>query len=160
MAFDDRIKRAALLIGGGNWEEVHWRGALRYVLKGDCSLNSNDTKRVVCKKTYQVFPSFLDEFKRTEKSDLSPDLIKLEELKKVTPKVCFLCDPTAFGHMVDPDRILMVNSRLDFYFSRRSTKYLWEELGRPRIRWINRFHSSKILIDQKIQDMIYGFFTG
>ena len=160
MAFEDRIKRAALLIGGGNWEKIHWNSVLRFVLKGDCSRDSKNSKRLECKKAYRVFPSFLDELKKTEKKDLSPDLEKHEKLRKVTPKACFLCDPMAYGHMVDPDKILMINSRFDMYFPRRSATYLWNELGRPRIRWVNGFHSSRILISKKIQDIIYDFFTG
>jgi len=159
LAFEKRIDKAALLLGGGNWEEVHWKGVLRFILNGDCSKGSTDTRRIECRKAYRDFPAFLEEFKRTKKEALDPGLKGLEDLKKTTPKACFLCDPMAFAHMADPGRILMINSRFDLYFSRKSTIYLWEELGRPRIKWINNLHSSKILRNKKLLEVIYDFFT-
>ncbi len=157
-AFDKRIDRACLLIGGGNWEEIHWKGVLRYMLKGDCAKNSSDKKRTECRKAYRIFPAFLEEFKKTGKNGLTAGLEGLDSLKDVTPKACFLCDPMAFGHMVDPRKILMINSRLDMYFSRRSSRCLWKELGRPQIIWVNNLHSSKILRNRKLQETISGFF--
>jgi pimeloyl-ACP methyl ester carboxylesterase len=157
-AFDERIDRASLLMGGGNWEEIHWKGVLRYILKGDCSRNSTGKKRTECRKAYREFPAFLAEFKKTGKNGLTAGLEGLDRLKDVTPKACFLCDPMAFAHMIDPRRILMINSRLDMYFSRRSSQYLWKELGRPQIIWVNNFHSSKILKNRKLQEIISGFF--
>jgi hypothetical protein len=157
-AFDERIDRACLLIGGGNWEEIHWKGILRYILKGDCSKNSTEKKRTECRKAYREFPAFLEEFKKTGKNGLTAGLEGLDSLKDVTPKACFLCDPMAFGHMIDPRKILMINSRLDIYFSRRSSQYLWKELGRPQIIWVNKLHSSKILRNMELQETISGFF--
>ena len=160
LAFEGRINSAALLLGGGNWEEVHWKGTLRYVLNGDCSKDSINKKRVECRETYKDFPHFLEELKKTNKNSLSTELDDLKDLKEVTPKSCFLCDPMAFGHMVNPDRVLMINSRFDLYFSRRSSKYLWKELGKPQIKWVNIFHSSKILEKKKIINLVYDFFKG
>jgi hypothetical protein len=105
------------------------------------------------------FPAFLKEFKRSEKEGLDPSLKDSEDLKQFTSKACFLCDPMAFAHMADPDSILMVNSRFDLYFSRKSSIYLWEELGKPRIKWINNLHSSKILRNKKLQKILYDFYT-
>ena len=160
LAYDSRIDRAALLIGGGNWEEIHWNGVLRFILKGDCSRESADKKRVECRKAYRDFADFLEEFKRSGKDKLTAGLENNKDLRQFTPKECFLCDPMAFGHMVDQGKVLMINSRFDMYFSRRSARYLWKELGRPRIRWINNLHSSKILKNKRIQRIVFDFFTG
>jgi hypothetical protein len=159
LAFDKRIDKASLLLGGGNWEEVHWKGVLKFILNGDCSKDSTNKKRVECRKAYGYFPAFLKKFKRSEKEGLDASLKGFEDLKKFTPKACFLCDPMAFAHMADPDRILMINSRFDLYFSRKSTIHLWNELGKPEIRWINNLHSSKILRNKRLQNTIYEFYT-
>jgi hypothetical protein len=159
MAFDKRIKKGVLLIGGGNWEEIHWKGILRFILKGNCTDDGNSDRRSECREAYSQFPLFLEEIKKTQKSRLSFDLENLKELKKVTPKACFLCDPMAFAHMIDTNKVIMINSRLDAYFSRKSTRYLWKELGKPEIIWSGLLHSSSILTKDKIINIIYKFFT-
>ncbi|MFC2145311.1 alpha/beta hydrolase, partial [Actinomycetota bacterium] len=155
-ALEDKIRRCVLLIGGGNWEEVHWNGALKYILKGDCS-DKNISNRQECMETYKEFPGFLKQLKSSNNKVLTDNFENISELRKVIPKACFLCDPLAFSHMMDPSKVLMINSRFDLYFSRKSTKYLWEELGKPEIKWLNKFHSSTILKNEKVLKMIQNF---
>jgi hypothetical protein len=160
MAFDDRIRKGSLLMCGGNWEEIHWKGILRFILKGNCTGEENSDRRSECRKAYSQFPLFLEEIKKVQKSRLSFGLEDLKELKKVTPKSCFLCDPMAYAHMIDTNKVIMINSRFDFYFSRKSIRYLWKELGKPEIMWPGFMHSSNLLRKERLINIIYNFFTG
>lgn len=144
MANESRIDKGVFLLGGGNWEEIHWNGILRFVLKGDCTHKGGNV-REECAKSYRDFPEFVSGFKKIKNQKIDMDLKNLPGLKKTAPKMCFLCDPLAFAHKISPDKVLMINSRFDFYFNKKSTRQLWEELGRPKIYWLNTLHSSKIL---------------
>ena len=157
-AFDNTIRRCVLLIGGGHWEEIHWNGALRYILKSGCS-DKNTSSRQECREAYKEFPGFIKQLKSNNSKVLTENFDNISELKKVIPKACFLCDPMAFGHMLDPSKVLMINSRFDLYFSRRSTKYLWRELGKPEIKWLNRLHSSNIMKNKKVLETVQKFLT-
>lgn len=161
MANDDRIKKGIFLIGGGNWEEIHWKGVLRFVLRGNCIYKDgrykNKTRREACREIYSGFPEFLKEFKKIKSEKIKFNLEGFPELKKATLKMCFLCDPLAFAHKIQPRKALMINSRYDFYFSKISTSQLWEELDRPKIYWLNKLHTSKILSNEKIATKIKNF---
>ena len=156
MANDKRIKKGIFLIGGGNWHEIHWNSSLRFILKGNCS-KEGQTTREKCREFYSNFPNFLNEFKKIGSKKIPFDIKKCPELEKVTTKMCFLCDPLAFAHKINPDNVLMINSKFDFYFPKKSTLQLWEELGKPEIHWLNSFHSSKILTNKKVIKIISDF---
>lgn len=156
MANDKRIGKGIFLLGGGNWEDIHWNGVMRFILKGDCT-HKGKNNRDECRRSYKDFPQFLNEFKKIKNNRIDMDLKNLPGLKKLTTKVCFLCDPLAFAHKINPEKVLMINSRFDFYFPRKSTKKLWEELGRPKIYWLNTTHSSRILLNQRIISKIKQF---
>ncbi|MBC7333897.1 MAG: alpha/beta hydrolase family protein [Actinobacteria bacterium] len=154
---DKRINKTILLMGGGNWKEIHWNGLLRFILKGNCIPEDHITEEK-CKEFYSKFHDFSKKFKEVSPEKLTPGMNHYPSLKELLPRKCFLCDPLLFAHKVDPKKVLMINSRLDFYFSKRSTMELWEELGKPRIYWLNYFHTTKILtkphIIQKIASEI------
>jgi hypothetical protein len=156
IAFEDKIRRCILLLGGGHWEEIHWNGLLRYILKGNCS-DKNISNRQECREIYKEFPEFLRQLKSSRSKVLSDNFDKISDIKVEIPKACFLCDPLAFGHLIDPLKVLMINSRFDMYFSRRSTRYLWKELGKPEIRWFSRLHSSSILKNKKVLEIVNNF---
>lgn len=161
MANDNRISKGIFIIGGGNWEEIHWKGILRLILKGNCTCGEkkykDKTNREACRDIYSSFPIFLKKIKEIKGNKIRMDLKDLPDLKKVTTKMCFLCDPLAFAYRIKPEQVLMINSKFDFYFSRESTEQLWEELGKPEILWLNKMHSSKILTDKKIIKEIKDF---
>jgi hypothetical protein len=161
MAHDKRINKGIFLIGGGNWHEIHWKGALRFILKGNCIYRDEDYKnrkrKEACEEIYSNFPEFIKKIKELQDRPIKIKMQDLPELKKVTKKMCFLCDPLAFAHKIAPKNALMINSRFDLYFSRKSINQLWEELGRPKIRWLNKFHSSEILNNGKIFKEINEF---
>ncbi|MBM3709206.1 MAG: alpha/beta hydrolase [Actinobacteria bacterium] len=155
-AVDRRINKSILLLGGGNWYEIHWNSLLAHILKGNC-IEDGEINKDKCKKFYEDFPSFLEELKNTDISNLNINLSGYKGLKEKTTKMCFLCDPLAFAHRVDPQKILMINSRFDHYFPRSSTIQLWRELGKPKIYWLAKLHTSKILINPKVFDIILNF---
>lgn len=163
MANDNRISKGVLLIGGGNWEEIHWKGVLKFALKGNCIYEDkkykNKTRREACGEIYSGFPKFLEKFKKVENEKIKIDPEGLSDLKEVTGKMCFLCDPLTFAHKINPRNVLMINSRYDFFFSKTSTNQLWEELGRPEIHWLNKLHTSKILTNEKIAMKIKIFLS-
>ncbi len=166
MANDDRINKGVFLIGGGNWEEVHWRGISRLTLKGNCIYKDkkykNKTRRQACREIYACFPEFLEKFKEKEYKEIKIDSEGLSDsdLKEVTTRMCFLCDPLTFAHKINPQNVLMINSKYDFFFNKKSVNQLWEELGYPEIYWLNNFHTTSILADKKVLAKISDFLSG
>ncbi len=158
MACDSRISQGIFLIGGGNWYEIHWRGYLRFMLKGNCTEEGFITKEK-CSQYYEYFPDFLNDFKEIEIENLSCDLENYPELQQKVQKKCFLCDPLAFADRINPENVIMFNSRFDHLFSKISTKKLWAALGKPEIYWLNSLHTSKIITNPKVFRIIYEFIT-
>lgn len=156
MACDKRISRGIFLIGGGNWNEIHWNGFLRFMLKGNCVEDGSITKKI-CGQYYSCFPAFLDTFREISLDDLSFDMENHPELRQKTQKMCFLCDPAAFAGRIDPESVIMINSRFDHLFTRKSTRILWEALGKPVIYWTSIIHTSKILTNPGVFKKIYEF---
>lgn len=154
MAHDQRIEKGILLIGGGHWEQIHWKGILRFILKGDCA-DDGRISRDKCHHYYSTFPAFLQKLKQA-----NPDHIDTKDLDWLSPdlsKMCFLCDPLAFAHRIGPERVLMINAKYDLYFSRKSTLMLHRQLGYPQIHWLAAFHSSRVLTQSKVLDKIFEF---
>lgn len=158
MANDSRIDKGIFLISGGNWEEIHWNGLLKFILRGNCNHEDKIT-REKCREFYLKFPDFLKKFKQVSPDIITTDLENYPEIKKLISKKCFLCDPLAFAHKINPKNVLMINVKFDHYFSKNSTLQLWEELGKPEISWFNYFHSSKILTDKKVIKKILNFIS-
>jgi len=161
MANDNRIDKGVFLLGGGNWEEIHWRGALRFILRGNCIFKdkryAGKTRREACREIYSKFPLFVKKMKELKPEKIKMNLDNLPELKEVIPKMCFLCDPVAFAYKINTEKVFMISSRFDFYFNKKSTNHLWEELGKPEIYWINKLHSSSIITNERIIARIKKF---
>jgi len=118
MAHEPRIEKGILLIGGGHWEEIHWNGILRFILKGNCA-DDGKIDRNKCHSYYSDFPKFLEQLKKLKPENI--DIQNPGEVGKHLTKMCFLCDPLAFAHRINPKKVLMINAKFDFYFSRSST---------------------------------------
>ena len=155
-AMDNRISKTILLMEGGNWHEIHWNGILAYMLKGNCLGNSRSTKNN-CFQCYKDFHVFLKEFKNTNVNSRDFDLSLLPDSKEKIINACFLCDPLAFANKIIPEKILMINSKLDHYFSKNSSIQLWRELTEPKIYWFFKLHASKVLLNPKIFNIILNF---
>jgi len=156
MGVDKRISKGILLLGGGNWKEIHWNGISRYILKGNCAEPETITKEK-CGIYYSNFSKFLEKLKALNPDRITMELDEQENLKKLCTKKCFLCDPLIFAHNIRPEKVLMLNSRIDHFFSKKSSLMLWEELGRPEIHWFNYFHLSRILNKKPILKNISVF---
>jgi hypothetical protein len=156
MAMDKRINKGIFIVGGGNWNEIHWNGISRYILKGNCA-SSEIISRKKCSIYYSNFPEFLEKVKSLNPVSFTMELNEEENLKKLCTKKCYLCDPLIFAHKINPEKVLMLNSRIDHFFSKKSTTMLWEELGRPEIHWFNYFHLSRILNKKLILKNITAF---
>jgi hypothetical protein len=144
MAADKRINKGILVVGGGNWEEIHWGGISRFILKGNCAGNEIITRKK-CSIFYSNFPEFLEKTRQLDPDSLISEINESEYLKNLCTKKCYLCDPLLFANKINPQKVLMLNSRMDHYFSKKSSKMLWEELGKPEIHWFNYLHFSRIL---------------
>lgn len=158
LANEKRISKGVLIIGGGNWHEIHWKGFLKLVLKNNCLKDDVITKRK-CFEIYQDFEGFVKELGDCDISEIEMDLSNNKVLKEKTTKSCFLCDPAAWGQFIDPKKVLMINSRFDHYFTKKSSRALWGSIGRPRIVWLNKLHSSVILKNEKIFRLITDFIS-
>ncbi|MHB1346359.1 MAG: hypothetical protein ACYCXK_02600 [Candidatus Humimicrobiaceae bacterium] len=156
MAVDKRIGKGIFLLGGGNWKEIHWNGISRYILKGSCAGSETITKEK-CSIFYSNFSNFLEKFKESSPDIFTLELEGQENLKNLCTKKCYLCDPLIFAHKIRTEKVLMINSRIDHFFSKRSSLMLWEELGRPRILWFNYFHLSRILNKKHILKNVTSF---
>lgn len=156
MAVENKLKKGIFIVSGGNWEEIHWNGILRYVLKGNCAGNEMIT-REKCRKYYSNFPVFIKKVKSVNQNIFTTEVSDNPELNNLCTRKCYLCDPLTFAHKINPDNVLMINSRLDHYFSRKSTSSLWEELGKPEIHWYNYPHFSGIINRKEIFKTITEF---
>jgi hypothetical protein len=156
MANDKRINKGIFIVGGGNWREIHWGGISRFILKGNCA-GSETISSKKCSIYYSKFPDFLKKVKSLNPDYFSTDMGNEDSLKKLCTKKCYLCDPLIFAFKINPEKVLMLNSRLDHFFSRKSTMMLWEELGKPEIHWFNYFHLSRILNKKLIFRNIAAF---
>ncbi|OQA21375.1 MAG: Alpha/beta hydrolase family protein [Actinobacteria bacterium ADurb.Bin346] len=156
-AIDNRIDKAALIFGGGNWFEIHWNSMLAYVLRGNCIRDGIITKDK-CREIYTAFPSFLKEFKSADISSIGLEHCDSISLRDKIVKKCFLCDPLAFAHRLDRHKVIMLGSRLDHFFSKKSLLQVWEEAGRPELHWFFELHTSFILNNKHARKLIFGFY--
>jgi predicted esterase len=159
LAVEERFSKGILIFCGGNWFEIHWKSFLSFILKGNCLKDEGgNITRKKCRSFYDKFPEFLEEFKkRKDFADLDFTLSSDPELMKKTVKKCFLCDPLAFASRIEPEKVLMINSRFDHFFPNKSTLQLWDELGNPKIYWFSRLHTSKILRNKKLLRIVLDF---
>jgi predicted esterase len=159
LAVEERFVKGILVLSGGNWHEIHWNSTLSFLLKGNCLKNEGDMiDKKKCREIYQDYPAFLTEFKKIkDPRTLDFQLSSEKVLKKKTIKQCFLCDPLTYAHLINPERIIMINSRFDHFFNKKSTVLLWNELGNPKIYWLNSMHTSRLICKKKVQKIIVDF---
>ena len=159
LAVDKRLSRGILVLSGGNWHQIHWNSTLHYLLKGNCLKNEGDViNKEKCRDIYQGYPDFLIEFKKLANPEtIDLQLSSMESLRNKTLKKCFLCDPLTYAHLIDPEKIIMLNSRFDHFFNRKSTELLWNELGKPEIYWFNSPHTSRLICRRRARKIITDF---
>lgn len=155
-ALEARIRKAVLLLGGGYWEDIHWKGILRFVLKGNCA-DSGTINRNKCHEYYANYFDFLDSLKKEKNMTFLADSDINNPDGGLCTKKCYLCDPLTFAHMINHEDVIMLNSNFDHFFTRKSTILLWKELGKPKIYWLNYPHFSSILSKPKTYGIISDF---
>src|SRR5680860_154684 len=85
MAVDKRINKGILIVGGGNWEEIHWSGISRFILKGNCS-GSVAVSREKCGIYYSNFPKFLTKAKLLRADDFITGISDKADFKNICTK--------------------------------------------------------------------------
>lgn len=120
-AVDDRVERLLLLIAGGNFEAIKWKGILRCRMKKDCPHRA-------CRQMYQAYRKLLD-------------MGCYEELFNF-PVKCFLFDPLTFAGSLVKKQVLMINGVFDLIIPFFSALELRTRLGNPPILWYPGTHLS------------------
>ncbi len=155
-AWEPLLEKIILIQCGGNWDEIYWNSAIRIILRGTF-IDKEKIKRKTAQEFYSVHPAFLKEYKRIKPSQIDTGLSSYPELSAYHQKTWFLSDPLTFAHRINPEKVLMINSKHDFLFCRKSTELLWEELGMPQIIWLTGLHSSGILRNNTVLKKIFDF---
>jgi pimeloyl-ACP methyl ester carboxylesterase len=155
-AWEPLLQKAVLVQCGGNWDEIYWNSAIRLISKGNF-INKEKIKREAARQFYSVHPEFLEKYKKINPEEIDAELSCCPELSCYPQKTWFLSDPLTFAHKIDPDRALMINSKYDLVFCRKSTELLHDEMGKPQIYWLNDFHSTRILRQKAVLKIIFDF---
>jgi len=122
-----------------------------------CFIDIEKIKKEQANKFYSVIFEFIDTYKKTNPEKIDTDLKQYPSLNSYPQKTWFLSDPLLFAHKIKPENIIMINSKFDFLFCRESTNQLWKELSKPSIYWLNNFHTSKVLSNDKVSKLIFNF---
>lgn len=158
LAWDDRIKKGVLIQCGGNWDEIYWGSAVRLLMRG-CFIDKEKISRIQAKKFYEPINDFLKLIKKINPKYLDSELEEYPQLSKFPQKKWFLSDPLTSAYKINPSNVLMINSKFDILFSKSSTYQLYEALGRPKIYWLNNFHTTMVFRQKKVQKLIIDFYN-
>lgn len=139
-AKDKRIRKLILLLSGGNYFRILWRGFLYFFAKKDCTFRE-------CKENFKLW----DRFKLKEFSEI-------QNLK--FPKECFYYEPLIFTQILKEREILMFNAIFDPIVPFNSTIELWKELGKPKIYWFPTEHHSLFIFSHFILSKTKSFLDG
>lgn len=122
MAVDSRIGAGISIVAGGNMEELSWAGNVGDLFSG------HGCTRADCEAVYARYPAYLEEVAKKGYEAVEP------------ARECFLFDPLTFTGYLKSRPALMVAGEKDEMVSKKSTNYLWEALGRPRLVWVDDTH--------------------
>jgi hypothetical protein len=121
MAKIKSIKKGILILSGGNFFQILWRGFLRFFAKKDCSFEE-------CKLNFHNLTTYRE-------------LKEFTDLQNIKfPKVCMYYEPTVFACLLRDREILMFNSLFDPLIPFKSAKELWKALNFPKIYWFPTDH--------------------
>ncbi|MCD6408278.1 hypothetical protein J7L87_04420 [bacterium] len=116
---DERVKKAVILISGGNFELITWRSLLRFTLRKDCPRNA-------CKRMHKTYKKFLKEGFYKGIMDF--------------PRKCFLYDPMTYAELLDGKKVLMINGLFDFVIPFYSALSMKRRIKNCRIIWYPGTH--------------------
>ncbi|HHT78236.1 MAG TPA: hypothetical protein GXZ93_00305 [Actinobacteria bacterium] len=160
-AFERRVEKAVLVECGGNWHEIYWNSFMsKIILKGKY-LREGKIEKEKSALFYSFFPEFIREFKKIygRKQENFCDLHEIQNscLNKYLNPKWFLSDPITWAHRIKRDESLIISSRFDPLFNKKTIMQLKKELGDPEIIWINRFHTSDILKNRRLNAVIFNY---
>lgn len=160
-AFEKRIKKAVLVECGGNWHEIYWNSLISKIILKGRYLKEGKIEKKKSEFFYSLFPEFISEFKKIYniKQESFCDLQEIQNscLNKYLNPKWFLSDPLTWAHRIKRDESLMICSRFDPLFNKKTVMQLKRELGNPEIIWINKFHTSDVLSDRKLNSVIFDY---
>jgi len=146
MALDQRIKKAVLVVTGGNMEYITWQSlATRELRERYRKVDFCDLEK--CHKLHQKFDQSAAGFE------------KIEDLEKMP--ACFRYDPSIFAHKIESDNVLMFNALFDILIPREAADDLWQRLGRPkRYNLLAGHFTTHIFYKNFISKRAENFFSG
>jgi len=155
-AWEPEIKKSILMECGGNWDDIYWNSFVRLILRGTF-IDKDKIKRKQAADFYSVHPSFIEELRKINPSQIEASLSEFPGLSAYPQKTMFLSDPLTFAYRANPENILMINAKYDILFCRSSTEKLWCGLGKPEIIWLNGFHGTGMLVNKFVIKKIFDF---
>ncbi len=121
-AIEPRFEAAVLLLGGGDLDTIVFQGGCRTLVQRE--LDRAGVRLENRRRAHRMYGEYLEAVRRAPHPlDVSPSFHY------------YLFDPLTFAWHLRERPILMVNARIDPIIPRHATEQLWNELGRPEIRW-------------------------
>ena len=155
-AWEPEIKKSILMECGGNWDDIYWNSFVRLILRGTF-IDKDKIKRKQAADFYSVHPSFIEELRKINPSQIEVSLSEFPGLSVYPQKTMFLSDPLTFAYRAKPENILMVNAKYDILFCRSSTEKLWDGFGKPEIIWLNGFHGTGMIANKFVIKKVFDF---
>ncbi|BBJ28954.1 alpha/beta hydrolase family protein [Athalassotoga saccharophila] len=116
MAIDKRIRKGSFVVTGGNYEYITWHSIATKVLRVNYEENKLCTP-LICNIKHRIFERMIEEFN------------DLKDLEKMHP--CFTYDPSIFAKFIKPENVIFFEALFDLFIPKKSSKDLWERMGRP-----------------------------
>ncbi len=139
MGVDRRIGAGIFIIAGGNSEKINRKGRLSSML-GTYRRPDAEYHQI-----QQSYSKYLTEVAEMGWENTSP------------PRQSFLADPMTFAHRLRGRPVLMINALWDEMIPKEAALDLWNESGRPDIRWFPAIHSTIWLWYPAIRRQISDF---
>jgi esterase/lipase len=117
LALDERIKKGAFVITGGNLEVISWKSVSTRVYrtwkKRERNAQLERSRRI-----------------RREFDECAKSFTSTAELKTIPG--FFRYDPSLFAKLIDSEKVLMFNAMVDIFIPREASDDLWRRLGEPK----------------------------
>lgn len=139
MGVDERIAAGVFVISGGNSEKINRTGMLSAMLG---TYRRPDAEYRQIQESYM---NYLAEVTEVGFENVSP------------PRQSFLVDPLTFARRLRQRPVLMINALWDERIPRGAALDLWNESGRPLIKWFPATHATIWLWYPAIRRQISDF---
>ena len=140
---DERIKKAVLVITGGNFRYITWKSLATRMLRKKYEMESNtDVYGCTEEKCVEVHKDY---FKYMQSLKTPEDLDRIPYKKE-----CFLFDPLTFAHFLKNRKVVMYNAIFDEIIPKKSSDLLWEEMGKPERHMLFADHITSIFYKKSL----------